>query len=280
MTKESVTSLKQQNQDLKDKVDALSKEITQLKEKVRLDSAITFGAEAAATSGNSNNNASNDETLSSSLQYLSDEYDDLSASNSGVVDQLKALSRSLNKLSAEVTRVGNAIDEVEEYSYQFNIKIIGLPEKSRETAAETSAPCVKLFQEMGAEVFLSDIDIAHRVPSRQQNGAPKPIICKFVRRLAKASVMETRQSASQVNPSNIGLSADSVLDRVRISPQKNRISPPKNNTCCLKRKRFKEQNQYRFCWAKNSSIYLRKSEGSRPIKITGIGILQRLVSDT
>ena len=280
MTKESVTSLKQQNQDLKDKVDALSKEITQLKEKVRLDSAITFGAEAAATSGNSNNNASNDETLSSSLQYLSDEYDDLSASNSGVVDQLKALSRSLNKLSAEVTRVGNAIDEVEEYSYQFNVKIIGLPEKSRETAAETSAPCVKLFQEMGAEVFLSDIDIAHRVPSRQQNGAPKPIICKFVRRLAKASVMETRQSASQVNPSNIGLSADSVLDRVRISPQKNRISPPKNNTCCLKRKRFKEQNQYRFCWAKNSSIYLRKSEGSRPIKITGIGILQRLVSDT
>ena len=115
MPKESVTSLKQQNQDLKDKVDALSKEITQLKEKVRVDSAITFGAEAAATSGNSNNNASNDETVSRSLQYLSDEYDDLSASNSGVVDQLKALSRRLNKLSAEVTRVGNATDEVEEY---------------------------------------------------------------------------------------------------------------------------------------------------------------------
>ena len=67
------------NQDLKDKVDALSKEITQLKRKVRVDSAITFGAEAAATSGNSNNNASNDETVSRNLQYLSDEYDDLSS---------------------------------------------------------------------------------------------------------------------------------------------------------------------------------------------------------
>ena len=104
-----------------------------------MDSAITFGAEAAATSGNSNNNASNDETVSRSLQYLSDEDDDLSASNSGVVDQLKALSGRLNKLSAEVTRVGNAIDEVKEYSYQFNVKIIDLPEKSSETAAETSA---------------------------------------------------------------------------------------------------------------------------------------------
>ena len=32
--------------------------------------------------------------------------------------------------------------------------------------------------------------------------------------------------------------------------------------------------------AKNSTIYLRKSEGSRTIKITDIGSLQRLVSDT
>ena len=111
MPKESVTSLKQQNQDLKDKVDALSKEITQLKEKVRVDSAITFGAEAAATSGNSINNASNDETVSRSLQYLSDEYDDLSASNSGVVDQLKALSRrealKSHVLATPLTRLRN-----------------------------------------------------------------------------------------------------------------------------------------------------------------------------
>ena len=77
MSKESVNSLKQQNQDLKDKVDALLKQITQLKEKVRVDSAITFGTEAAATFGNSNNNASNDETVSRSLQYLSNKYDDL-----------------------------------------------------------------------------------------------------------------------------------------------------------------------------------------------------------
>ena len=197
-----------------------------------MDSAITFGAEAAATSGNSNNNASNDETVSRSLQYLSDEYDDLLVSNSGVVDQLKALSRRLNKLSAEVTRVGNAIDEVEEHSYQFNVKIIGLPEKSSETAAATSVLCVKLFQKMRAEGFLSDTDIAHRAPSRQQNGAPKPIICKSVRRLAEASVMETRQSASQVNPSNIG-----CLPMVLLTESESSITlPPKNNTRCLKRR--------------------------------------------
>ena len=55
--------------------------------------------------------------------------------------------------------VGNAIDEAEKYSYQFNVKIIGLPEKSsNETAPETSSLRVKLFQEMGAEVSIFDID--------------------------------------------------------------------------------------------------------------------------
>ena len=112
-----------------------------------------------------------------------------------------------------------------------------MPEKSSETAAETSALCVKLFQEMGPEVFLSGIDLAHHVPSRQQKVAPKPIICKFVRRIAKASVMEIRQSASQVNPSNIGLSADCVLDK----PESSITSPPKNNTYCLKRTDLKNR---------------------------------------
>ena len=102
--------VKQQNQDIKDKVDALSKEIAQLKEQVLIDWAITSGAEVTATSGNSSHNASNDETLSRSLQCRSDEYDDLSASNSDVV----------NQRNAEVTRVGSPIDEVQEQSYQLN----------------------------------------------------------------------------------------------------------------------------------------------------------------
>ena len=112
----------------------------------------------------------------------------------------------LHVLATPLTRLSNRATN----------SIIDLPEKSSETASEKSAMCVKLFQELGAEVFLSDIGIAHRVHSRQQNGALKLIICKFVRCLAKASVMETRQSASQVNQSNIGVSPDSVLDRVRI----------------------------------------------------------------
>ena len=79
---------------------------------------------------------------------------------SPVLVQLKQITHRLNVLCAhQVEPVGNAIDEAKKYSYQFNVKIIGLPEKSSdETAPETSSLRVKLFQEMGVKYpFLTSI---------------------------------------------------------------------------------------------------------------------------
>ena len=57
---------------------------------------------------------------------MSDEYDDLTAANFDVLVQLKQITRRLHDLSNQVERVSNAIDEAEDYSYQYNVKIIGL----------------------------------------------------------------------------------------------------------------------------------------------------------
>ena len=202
MPKETITSLKQQNQSLKQQVDALCQDVKSLKESFAATEAVNENRIIAVT------NASNVETARS-LQYLSDEYDDLSASNSRVSVQLKQISHRLNVLSAQVERVANAINDAEEYSYQFNVKIIGLPEmNSSETAPKTSSLCVKLVQEMGTEVSILDIDITHRVSTRNEGEGPKPLVCKFVRRLAKGKVMKVCQRASEVNPTSIGLSAE------------------------------------------------------------------------
>ena len=57
------------------------------------------------------------------LHFLSDEYDDLTASIYVLV-QLKQITHCLNALSSQVE------PDAEEYSYQFSVKIIGLPEIS------------------------------------------------------------------------------------------------------------------------------------------------------
>ena len=88
--------------------------------------------------------------------------------------------------------------------------------------------------------------------------------------------MEVRQRASQVNPTSIGLSTENELGDVRVFDH---LTPMKQSLL-LEAKKFKEQHHYRFCWAKNSSIYLRKDENSSAIKISDIGSLQRLSPTT
>ena len=86
----------------------------------------------------------------------------------------------------QVGEIAEAIDAIDRYSYQYNVKIVGIPEVNfPETALDTSTLCVKLFKEMGVEISLQDIDIAHRVPTRSASSGSPPIICKFTRRLVK-----------------------------------------------------------------------------------------------
>lgn len=78
--------------------------------------------------------------------------------------------------------------------------------------------------------------------------------------------MEVRKQAAEVNPTSIGLSANTELRRVRIFDH----LTLKKQKLLFEAKKLKERDHYRFCWAKNSVIYLKKDEGSCAIKITDV----------
>lgn len=98
--------------------------------------------------------------------------------------------------------IADAIDEFHEYSYQYNV--VGVPEVcSEEAVSPTSKRCVKLFKEMGENISIQDIDTTQRVPQRNNAGNPKPIVCRFVRRLVKESLMSHRKKICNVTPSAV-----------------------------------------------------------------------------
>lgn len=68
---------------------------------------------------------------------------------------------------------------------------------------------LKTVHAIGATgVSINDIDIAHRVPTRRaEDHHSKPIICKFIPRLAKEAVMNCRREISSIDPTALGLSA-------------------------------------------------------------------------
>ena len=60
------------------------------------------------------------------------------------------------------------------------------------------------FKLWAVTITINDTDVAHRVPARNATNGPKPIICRFVRRLIREEVMSRRREISRVDPKDVG----------------------------------------------------------------------------
>lgn len=176
--KPTVSSLKKQN-------DHMSKEIVNLRSEFqRLQADLSLHEAAQGVHGNRGPDPETEKTL----ELMGEEYDDLKKFSSNIKEKLSVLMKRLDSVDERVRELLVAFDEFTQYSYGFNIKLLDVLEidpSAKEPSLNTSNLCVKIVNAMGTHVFLSDIDIAHRVPARNSLAEkPKPIICKFVRRLA------------------------------------------------------------------------------------------------
>lgn len=267
MPTDTVKSLRKRNDNLQAQLQLLKNEFK------NLESSLADREVQAASESNGGSHDNDDIELVKSLEFLSAGYDSLSAFQKEAKEQLQGLTKRLNSLVEQVGEIAEAIDAIDRYSYQYNVKIVGIPEvNSRESALDTSTLCVKLFEEMGVEVTLQDIDIAHRISTRSATSGPSPIICKFTRRLVKDRIMNRRREISSVSPNSLGLSTEASLSHAAIYDH----LTPKIQKLLIDAKKFQEQHRYSFCWVKNCSVFLRKSATSRPVKINNHSELLRL----
>ena len=168
------------------------------------------------------------------------------------------------------------IDDLVQHSYSFNVKLVGVPEitetGSKEPAVDTTKLCVRIFQAMGGNISINDIDIAHRVPARNATNGPKPInICRFLRRLIR-EVMSRRREISRVDPKDVSLGDSAELSNSMVLDH----LTPKVQELLAEAKKFKIQHNYAFCWVKNSVVYLLNTESSSAIKVKDLSSLHML----
>lgn len=134
------------------------------------------------------------------------------------LSELKTITQRLDDISTKCEDIKEYIDCAKDYSYQFNVKIMGLPVMSESKSAEvTKNLCLRHFKHIGVkDISLMDIDIPHRVSPRRPSNRPNPVVCRFVRRLAKNLVMACRKSVSKVtalqNAQDVKAVAEECLD--------------------------------------------------------------------
>lgn len=208
---------------------------------------------------------------------MSQEYDDLNSARTITSDQLSSLDSHLNELSGKDNQISITLDDLLQHSYGFNVNILGVPElNSRESTLDTSNLCVKIFNKKGTEVTMYDINLAHRVSTRNPPPAdPRPIICRFVRRLAREQVTEKRQEICNVVLTEVRFTEDSTLARAILLDH----LTPKVQQLLIDAKKFKDRFQYAHCWSKNAVVYLRKSVDSQPIKVKDQSVLEALARE-
>ena len=203
------------------------------------------------------------------VQYLSDGYDALVQSKTNMEEDLQNLSRRLDMLTENVARIDKAIGDMLFYSYQYNLKIVGVPHVGEtESSAETVELCVKLFSALGVETPISDIDIAHRVPQRNNTSSngrrrPNPLICKFTRMMTREKVLAAKSNTSTLTVDDLGFPATATIDRITIYSH----LTPKLQELLHAAKDHQKSFNYKWCWAKGAAVYLRKTDSSTSLRL-------------
>lgn len=151
-----------------------------------------------------------------SLELLGDEYDVLHNSEVETKTELALIGSQLTKLQTKPEEVDKVLEEFQEYSYAFNVKILGVPELGpTESAEDTSNLCLKIFNALGAHFTSSGIEVAHRVAvTDASRTCSKPIVCKFIRRFARNREMAVRKEACKIGPEIVGSSEEDDMSNI------------------------------------------------------------------
>ncbi|KAJ8246345.1 hypothetical protein GJAV_G00266670 [Gymnothorax javanicus] len=99
-------------------------------------------------------------------------------------------SCGIKKVESVLRKQDFRIDELEQYSRRDNVVIRGIPEEEGEDTNETIK---KVGEAIGVNIEDIDISVSHRF-GRSQNGKPRPIVVKFVRRDTRTKVMQAKKN--------------------------------------------------------------------------------------
>lgn len=202
-------------------------------------------------------------SLSSSLQFISDKMDSSNKLMEQLNSQFKQLKKENEEMKSKYLAVNTKVSELqdrlrnlEQYTRVNNIEVNGLP--------VTKEECVKdLVRDLGAaigvEVQANDVSTAHRVPSFNRD-RDQALIIQFTSRarreewISKYRAKKPALTAQQVNqrfPSQ----------RVYINDH---LSPENKQLLSRLKKKCREVG-YTFAWCRDSKFFARKSEGD-PVK--------------
>ena len=112
---DTLTSLRSENNGLKLQLGTSSGEVEKLKQLLKRTQCVSSDANGK------NISPPTEEEIAHSIHFMSQKYDDLHRFRTEAKDEIQRLSTQLAQVQSKLDRISNAIDQLEDYSYQFKV---------------------------------------------------------------------------------------------------------------------------------------------------------------
>lgn len=200
--------------------------------------------------------------VKNSLDFNSNTIEKLSSKNESLEKELVDLKSTLNKVLQENKMLKSKVDdlsleviELQQYSRRCNIEVSDIPEASDENIENLTNT---LLKSLNVDETCKVIT-AHRVPVRNPKKI-KPIIIQLQSKTARDICIKTAKAkkllASDINP---------TFTKTPIYVSEHLC--PAMKSLFFQVRKFKKEQDYKYCWVRDSKIFLRKSDESKAIKI-------------
>ena len=210
------------------------------------------------------------ENLKTSMQFHAEMVDALKTQNEKLVTTNNALHSEVFDLGKRVQTLEYEHDALEQYTRKFNIEIHGIPEYEGENLQDI---VIKTGQRMSVDVITEDIDIVHRL--YRKSPAIKPIIIRFTTYKKRREFYKSRFNLKEANTTEIiGSTQGDTEGRIFINENLTQY----RQEILAKARKMKRANKIYRVWTVDGKIFVRKTEESRPRRISEVWDLEELAT--
>lgn len=212
------------------------------------------------------------QTLRQSINFMNEQFEQFRVELGETKKELAAVRAENHAIKSENSRLVKNIKEIkqeltaqQQYSRQNNLEIKGVPVMEGENLVSTMQ---QLASYLKVEIKETDIDVVHRVPSR--NASTPNIIVRFLSRAVKDNVLKTAKK-QRLNTTALGFQgiASPVYINEHLCPANKELL-----TAALKTKREKN---WKYTWVTGGKILMRKADNSRVLHVTCAEDLSKVV---
>lgn len=182
--------------------------------------------------------------------------------------RIEAMSSELERMKRQVADLQQTVAVGSQYSRSNCLEIYGVPEKKTEDIMEV-AKCVAKV--LSFELIDGMVDAVHRLaPNPRNPAAHRGIILKFCRRIDMEAMRSRTRVKNGFSAAELGMNSESKV-YVNLSLTKY------TKFLWSEVRAFKNDHEYKYAWITSAGkVFLRKTDGSRPIQISGKADLDNL----